>query len=47
MILSYLYSSHQVPNEAEFLGAAFKPFSLGFLYKTFFKIGLLQQLTAA
>ncbi len=36
MVLAYLYNTKPTLNTSSLLGAAFKPYSLGFLYKLYF-----------
>ena len=47
MVLNFLHNSRKVNADSEFLGAAYKPYGLGFLYKSYFKIGITKQLVAA
>lgn len=47
IVLSFLYNTKKVTSDSLFLGAAYKPYGLGFLYKTFFKVGLNQDIIAA
>ncbi len=45
--LSFLYNTKKIGADSQFLGAAYKPYGLGFLYKTFFRLGLSQEIIAS
>jgi hypothetical protein len=46
MVLNFLHDTQQI-TDSELLGAAYKPYGLGFLYKIFLTIGAQRQLTTA
>ncbi len=47
IVLSFLYNNKKIGSDSQFLGAACKPYGFGFLYKTFFRVGLIQEIIAS
>lgn len=46
MALAFLNNNQKI-TDSEFMGAASKPYGLGFIYKLFLKIGSQKQLAVA